>query len=108
MFSPFLVGAQVSDIRFTRFDNLPSLQENDIYDIMQDKGGFLWFGTITGLYRYDGYNLKHYQADGTGGDEVPAGPVWRLHIDRENLLWLVIQGKGIASLNTKTGECIYY
>ena len=29
----------------------------------QDQYGFLWFGTIDGLLRYDGYNLKSYKHD---------------------------------------------
>ena len=34
-----------------------------VYDILQDKQGFMWFGTFDGLVRYDGYRLKHYPYD---------------------------------------------
>lgn len=29
--------------------------------IMQDRNGFLWFGTDDGLNRYDGYTIKNYR-----------------------------------------------
>ncbi len=36
-------------------DGLP---ENSVRAILQDSSGFLWFGTMNGLVRYDGYELK--------------------------------------------------
>ena len=32
---------------------------------MQDKFGFMWFGTANGLNRYDGYNINVYEAGAT-------------------------------------------
>jgi ligand-binding sensor domain-containing protein/two-component sensor histidine kinase len=29
--------------------------------IQQDRNGFLWFGTVEGLFRYDGYNYKPFR-----------------------------------------------
>jgi len=31
--------------------------QNNISSIIQDKTGFMWFGTRTGLIKYDGYNI---------------------------------------------------
>lgn len=38
-------------------ENYPSPVTFSIY---QDSRGFMWFGTINGLYRYDGYNYKAF------------------------------------------------
>lgn len=32
---------------------------NSIFEIFQDKAGFIWFGSWDGVYRYDGSQLKH-------------------------------------------------
>ena len=34
------------------------LSQNTVYDILQDKAGFMWFGTKDGLNRYDGSSFK--------------------------------------------------
>ena len=51
------------DIRFTRVsvNNVP-IQASTL-SVTQDQYGFLWFGTLDGLLRYDGYNLKTYKHD---------------------------------------------
>ena len=35
-----------------------------VSNIVQDQEGYLWFGTLNGLFRYDGYRFKSYQQEG--------------------------------------------
>jgi signal transduction histidine kinase/ligand-binding sensor domain-containing protein/DNA-binding response OmpR family regulator len=37
------------------------LSFNSVYSILQDKQGFLWFGTLDGLNRYDGIEFRNYR-----------------------------------------------
>ncbi|MCB9224992.1 MAG: two-component regulator propeller domain-containing protein [Crocinitomicaceae bacterium] len=39
------------------------LNAPQVYNIIEDKFGFLWFGTNSGLTRYDGKYLYHYTTD---------------------------------------------
>lgn len=39
------------------------LASNEIFDIYQDKEGYLWIGTTNGLARYDGYRLQSFRSD---------------------------------------------
>lgn len=39
------------------------LSSNEIFDIHQDRTGYLWIGTTNGLARYDGYNLQTFRSD---------------------------------------------
>lgn len=61
-------------------DGLPSSQ---VYDIYQDKNGYIWFATDRGLVSFNGYEFKKYGVkDGLPGNVVltfspqPNGEVW--------------------------------
>ncbi|HEY1195115.1 hybrid sensor histidine kinase/response regulator transcription factor [Flavobacterium sp.] len=52
---------QYSNLKFENFDTSKGLSSSTCVDILQDKEGFLWFGTIDGLNRYDGYDFEIYR-----------------------------------------------
>lgn len=58
------------------------LPTNTVYDIIQDKKGFIWLATEKGLFRYDGKNFKSYQ---TSQQKSKAGS--QLGIDRYQRVW---------------------
>lgn len=39
------------------------LSSNEIFDIYQDREGYLWIGTTNGLARYDGFRLQPFRSD---------------------------------------------
>src|SRR5829696_3116535 len=41
------------------------LSSQSVGTIIQDKEGFMWFGTLNGLNRYDGYDLVVFRNDPT-------------------------------------------
>ena len=48
------------------FDHLSiedGLSQNAVLDLLQDRDGFLWFGTQDGLNRYDGYTFTVFKHD---------------------------------------------
>ena len=47
-------AAQIQEIRFERITPAQGLPSPNIYCILMDRQGFLWFGTGEGLARYDG------------------------------------------------------
>jgi ligand-binding sensor domain-containing protein len=60
-------------------DGLPS---NEIYRIIQDSFGFIWIGCDAGLYRYDGFNLKHYTNARQNGRGISF-----LQVDKQQRIW---------------------
>ncbi len=50
-------------IEFEHLSIENGLSSNTINAILQDRRGFMWFGTGGGLNRYDGYTFTSYQHD---------------------------------------------
>lgn len=48
---------------FTHLGIESGLAQNTVYCILQDKEGFMWFGTKDGLSRFDGYQFRNYHND---------------------------------------------
>ena len=59
----FNVYAQQSQYSFRRIDISNGLSNNQVNTIFEDNKGFMWFGTISGLDRYDGHSFKIYKND---------------------------------------------
>src|SRR5687768_2565152 len=51
------------NIQFDRLGQVKGLEKRSITSIIQDNQGFLWLGTLNGLIRYDGYELKQYSSN---------------------------------------------
>lgn len=49
------------DINFSQISSKNGLSQNTVRAIAEDKNGFIWAGTLDGLNRYDGYNIRSYQ-----------------------------------------------
>ena len=73
-------------IRFTTKQGLPS---NHIYDIQQDKEGFMWFATNRGVVKFDGTTFKTF----TSKDGLPNNDTWRLEPDLQGRMWYYAKSK---------------
>lgn len=73
--------------RFTSYSVNTGLPHNSVYCLFQDSQGYMWFGTESGVCRFDGLEYKTFTVrDGL------ADPVVRdLFEDRQNRLWIVTE-----------------
>ncbi len=55
--------AQQNDIKFECISLEQGLSQSTVLSIIQDRQGFMWFATQSGLNRYDGYNFTVYNHD---------------------------------------------
>jgi len=58
-----LLLAQQEQIQFSRLDVSAGLSHNQVNTMLKDAGGFMWFATLSGLNRYDGYQFKVFKHD---------------------------------------------
>src|SRR3954463_12493445 len=52
------LSRQPSSFKFEHLNATDGLSHNKVQCILQDKQGYIWFGTVSGLNRYDGYGFK--------------------------------------------------
>lgn len=64
------VNAQSDQFRFQHYSSENGLIQNTVYDICQDKYGFIWLSTKNGVCRYDGYETKVYKPSSFTKTEV--------------------------------------
>src|SRR5437773_975313 len=88
----YSASAQVAYRNYSPSDGLPSSQ---VYDILQDSHGYMWFATDRGVTRYDGYTFNTF----TTRDGLQDNVVFKMAEDRHGGLW-------VASLHG--GFCYYH
>ncbi len=97
-----------ANLRFTRFNLEDGLSQSAIRDIVQDKAGFLWFGTEDGLNRYDGFTFKNYRQNRDDPDSLSSGNINSLWADREGGLWIGTRGGGVNRFDPWTEKFTRY
>ncbi len=87
----WLVGTYVfaaSPNQFERLNINDGLSNNSIRRIVQDKKGFLWFGTLNGLNRFDGTNFKIFKSEPGNLNSLSNNRIHLLVEDSLDYLWV--------------------
>jgi ligand-binding sensor domain-containing protein len=66
---------------FRHYQVEQGLSNNTVYCTLQDKHGFLWFGTKDGLNRFDGYTFKTFRHDPRNKNSVSSNMIHALCLD---------------------------
>ena len=64
------------------------LPHTDANAVLQDKKGFIWIATYSGLACYDGYSVKTFYNEQGGPDKAYTNRIFDLCIDDSGLLWM--------------------
>ncbi|MBD2702040.1 response regulator [Spirosoma sp. BT702] len=103
------VAAPVGKSIVNQFEHLSvkdGLSDNSVNCILQDREGFMWFGTNDGLNKYDGYNFTVLKSDPNDPQHSFQNDLLSgLCEDHANRLWAVTQG-GLHEINKETGQVI--
>ncbi len=95
-------------LRFERISLEQGLSQSTVNCILQDRYGFMWFGTQDGLNRYDGYNFTIYRHRAGDADSLSANYIWSLAEDQDGGLWIATDGGGLDRFDRNTGKFIHY
>ena len=83
---------------FKTLDARNGLMSSQINCILKDSRGFVWFGTPSGLYRYDGYTFKNYQSNSQDGSSLSDSYILSIQEALDGNLWI----------HTASGLCLYH
>ncbi|WP_421889642.1 two-component regulator propeller domain-containing protein [Marinoscillum sp.] len=92
-----IASQPTTDIKFERITTSNGLSNNQINDVFQDKQGYIWVGTLSGLNRYDGYNVKSFYHE-EGNSET---------LENNTILWMAQGPEGNMWVRNSLGISVY-
>ncbi|MBP7506453.1 MAG: response regulator [Prolixibacteraceae bacterium] len=85
LFSGYVSATEIDRFEYYSTDN--GLSHNTVTAVLCDSKGFLWFGTMNGLNRFDGYNFKIMKSKMLQSDEITNNRIVSLLEDKRNFIW---------------------
>ncbi|MGF1636137.1 MAG: two-component regulator propeller domain-containing protein [Cyclobacteriaceae bacterium] len=99
-----IVASSGRALVFENMGGQRGLPENIVLSILQDKEGFIWFGTREGLFRFDGHTAASFQHDPTNPENsLPYDVIFDLYEDHKGRLWAATV-IGIVKVDKMTGK----
>ncbi len=92
-------GVLSAGVHFSRYPS--GLSQNSILTSLQDRQGFMWFGTYDGLNRFDGYSFKVFRMKPRSPDSLPSDWINALCEGEDGTLWVGTEG-GLAAMDPRT------
>jgi ligand-binding sensor domain-containing protein/DNA-binding response OmpR family regulator len=89
---------QQQNFYFRSLEVEDGLSQNMIYCILQDKQGFMWFGTQDGLNRYDGRTFTVYKKTADNPKSIGSNGIFALMQGYDENIW-VGTAKGVYMYN---------
>ncbi|WP_276501245.1 sensor histidine kinase [Terrimonas pollutisoli] len=81
-------NAQNESLRFEHVGIEEGLSNNNVSAILQDSKGYIWFGTMDGLNKYDGYSFTKYQFDPFDSSSLSQNTIYTIWEDKYGFIWV--------------------
>ena len=83
------VFAQSEHYNFSKLDTYTGLSHNQVNAILKDQDGFLWFGTMSGLNRYDGYSCRIFRKNYNDSSSLLDNSIQSLYELPDGKMWVL-------------------
>lgn len=97
----FIISVYANRITVNSIPVKNQFPSNSVYRILQDRDGFLWFGTFDGLCRYDGYRVIVFRSNLDYPNLLSSNEITCLDEDNDNRIWIGTK-EGINILDRET------
>lgn len=91
-------------LKFQRLSLEKGAALNLTYCMLQDHKGFIWFGTMYGLVKYDGKEFKIYKNNPDDLNSISFDDIISLYEDSKYNIWIGTWGGGLNKFNPETEE----
>ena len=92
----YAIQVKESNHQVKVFSNREGFSQNTVVEICSDQTGDLWFGTVNGLIRYDGYEFFNYSTS-EASNSIQSNLIKTLFADKKGRVWIANSG----------GLCVY-
>lgn len=99
------VLAQEGSMKFSHLTINEGLLHNRVFDILQDKDGFIWVATKDGVNKFDGYDFLEYKPKTSTGLSTHRSEAHALWEDVEGNIWIG-ESNGLRVFNKSIEEFI--
>jgi len=96
-----LTFTNCQQLYFDHFTIESGLANNQVFDIEQDELGYIWFGTLNGLNRYNGYTFDTYMPSGTKEGHIKGNIIRTICKGKNGNIWAVTGNGGLNFYNAK-------
>ncbi|WP_421828876.1 two-component regulator propeller domain-containing protein [Larkinella sp.] len=101
-------NARAVPIRFKHLTTNEGLSQNNVTCVLQDRQGFMWFGTQDGLNRFDGYTFTVYRNDPREENSLSHNFIRTIYEDRKGRLWIGTEDGGLNLFNRETDTFVSF
>lgn len=105
---PFTIWAEGDELRFDSLTLEHGLSQTTVLSIVQDFRGFMWFGTVDGLNRFDGYNFTVYTNVPTNPNSLSDDWITSLYLSNDSTLWIGTLRAGLNRYSQETDSFVHY
>lgn len=88
----FNIALGQEPLTFRHITSNNGLSQNHGYCIMKDYRGFMWFGTMNGLNKYDGYDITIYKSNPSDVSSISGNEIRTIIEDKSQTLWIGTNG----------------
>ena len=100
-----MIGVHANDqLSSVSFPIDPVMNMSHVRCVMQDSSGYVWLGTNTGLFRYDGYGYIKLAGKGIQGEASMS--IYKISAWGDRYIWLQTRGNHYACLDKVSQDFI--
>lgn len=100
--------SQLSSLHFETYSIKSGWPRDISLAPVQDRYGYLWIGTHSGLYRYDGYSFKRYFHTAKDSNSLSSNVILCIYADKDGTIWVGTDTEGLNHLDPVTGKAKHF